>query len=122
MAKKWKGIQVNFCLFQGEITADPVFNGEYAFMGLQTTNLVRDANGQIVEVPQEIPLMVEPDGPTSVVKNYIKAGRKLMAWCTYKSWKDNQNVERHYFIVKKFDLGDKPYEAQQGGSPPIPSN
>lgn len=119
--KTWKGIRVNSCQFQGEITSDPTFNGDYAFLNLKTVIIQRDANGQIVEVDQDIPLMVEPGGPTNVVKNHIKAGRKLMAWCHYKSW-NAQDALQHAFVVRKFDLGDKPYEGPPAEStPPLPN-
>lgn len=118
--KTWRGIQVNFATFQGEITSEPIFNGEYAFLTLRTMNLQRDTNGQIVELDQDVPLMVEPGGPLNVVKNHIKTGRKLMAWCSYKSWEAN-GTKHHAFVVKRFDLGDKPYEGPTSGStPPLP--
>lgn len=106
----WKGIQVNHAQFQGEIIADPIFKGDYAFLTLRTVVVQRDTNGQIVELAQDVPLMVEPGSPTlKVVQNYIKTGRKLMAWCHYKSW-DSEGTLSHAFVVRKFDLGDKPYE------------
>ena len=118
--KVWRGIQANFSLYQGEIIANPVFSGDYAFATLRTTVIQRDTNGQIVEIDQEVPLMVEPGGPINVIKNYIKAGRKLMAWCHYKSWVSN-GATQHAFVVRKFDLGDKPYEAPaEGTTPPLP--
>jgi hypothetical protein len=119
--RTWKGIQANFALFQGEIISDPIFNGDYAFLTLRTSILQRDANSQIVELDQEIPLMVEPGGPINVVKNHIKTGRKLMAWCAYKSW-EAQGAKQHSFVVKRFDLGDKPYEGPiSSGTPPLPA-
>jgi hypothetical protein len=118
--KVWRGIQNNFCLFQGEITADPQFNGDYAFLNLRTIIIQRDANGQIVEVDQDIPLMVEPGGPLRVVRDYIKQGRKLQAWCHYKSWESDQGTH-HMFVARKFDLGDKPYEGSPAeNTPPLP--
>ena len=121
--KKWKGIQINWCIFQGEVVDNPVFNGEYVFLTLRTVVLKRDANGQVVEMPQDIPLMVEPDGPTSVAKNHIMAGRKIAAWGYYMSWNDGNGNNQHAIVVKKFDLGDKPYDPQQyGNTPPIPNN
>ncbi len=119
--KVWKGIQANFALFQGEIIADPVFNGEYAFLTLRTKVVQRDPNGQITELDQDIPLMVEPGGPTGVVKNHIKTARKLLVWCHYKSWVA-QGATQHAFVVQKFDLGDKPYDGPPAGStPPLPA-
>lgn len=119
--KSWRGIQSNFALFQGEIISDPVFSEEYGFLTLRTTNVQRDQNGQIVEVDQEVPLMVEPGGPINVVKNHIKTGRKLQAWCAYKSWV-SQGATQHAFVVKKFDLGDRPYEGPPAGSAPPTHN
>ena len=110
MDKKWRGIQTNFSLFQGEIIADPVNNGEYTFMTLRTKILQRDQNGQFVEADQDVPLMIEPTGPTSVVRNHVKAGRKLQAWCTYKTWIGGDATAHHTFVVRSIDLGDKPYE------------
>jgi len=119
--KSWRGIQTNMAVFQGEITADPVFNGDYAFLTLRTVVVQHDPNGQFTEVDQDIPLMVEPGGPTNVAKNHIKTGRKLQAWCHYKSWSASGAIQ-HAFVVRKFDLGDKPYEGPAPGSiPPLPS-
>lgn len=118
---KWKGIQSNFCLFQGEITEDPVENGGFFFLKLETKVVGRDANGQFTEVAQIIPLMVEPHGPINTMP-HIKAGRKLQAWCFYKSWNGGGTVQ-HAFVVKSFDLGDKPYDGPQQkgqGYPPLP--
>jgi hypothetical protein len=118
--RTWTGIQANFALFQGEIIADPAFNGEYAFLTLRTKVVQRDQNSQFTEVEQDIPLMIEPSGPVGVVKKHIKAGRKLMAWCHYKSWVA-QGTTQHAFVVQKIDLGDKPYDGPQTGStPPLP--
>jgi hypothetical protein len=115
--KVWRGIQINSTDFQGEIIADPVFNGNYAFLTLRTVVLNRDPNGQTTELDQEIPLMVEPDGPLNVVKNLIKAGRKLHASGYYKSWVANGTTQ-HAFVIRKFSLGDKPYEGPS--TPPLP--
>jgi hypothetical protein len=118
--KTWRGIQINSATFQGEITSDPVFNGDYAFLTLRTIILQRDPNGQITEIDQDIPLMVEPSGPVNVVKSHIKAGRKLHATCHYKSWQAQGSLQ-HAFVVRKFDLGDKPYEGPaSGNTPPLP--
>ena len=118
--KVWKGIQVNHCQFQGEIVEDPQFNGDYAFLTLRTTILQRDTNSQIVEMEQDIPLMVEPGNVVKVVKDYIKAKRKLMAWCHYKTWQTDQGLQ-HAFVVRKFDLGDKPYDGPiVNATPPLP--
>ena len=118
---KWKGIQTNFCIFQGEVVEDPVENGGFHFIKLETKVVTRDANGQFTEIPQIIPLLVEPSGPVSAVA-HIKTGRKLQAWCVYKSWKDTYQ-EHHAFSVKTLDLGDKPYDGpkqERTGAPPIP--
>ena len=118
--KTWTGIQVNFAIFQGEVTANPVFNGDYAFLTLRTKAVQRDPNGQYVEIEQDIPLMVEPGRLVDVVKKHIASTRKLMAWCHYKSWVA-QGSTHHAFVVQKFDLGDKPYESPQtAGAPPLP--
>jgi hypothetical protein len=120
--KTWKGIQVNHFQVQGEIIADPIFNGDYAFMTIRTMIVQRDANGQIVELDQDIPLMVEPGSPNfKVVQSFVKTGRKLMAWCQYKSWDGGESGQQHAFVVRKLDLGDKPYEGPPAEStPPLP--
>lgn len=116
--KTWKGILMNHAMFQGEIVADPVFNGEYGFMTLRTSVIQRDANGQITEVDQEVPLMVEPGSPNvKVVRDFVKAGRKLLAWCQYRSWTGQQGLQ-HAFVVARLVLGDKPYEGPTSMSPP----
>lgn len=115
--KTWRGIQVNFNIFQGEIIEDPTIVGEHIFLTLRTVYLARDNNGQFVEMDQNVPLLVEPEGPTNVARNYIKKGRKLVAWCHYKSWNTDQGLQ-HAFVAKRFDLGDKPYVAPD--APPLP--
>lgn len=111
--KKWKGITTNFCIFQGEVISDPSKVGDYWFLTLRTTIVQTDANGQIVEVDQDVPLMVEPGSQNiNVVNNYVKEGRKLQAWCHYKSWLID-GVLQHAFVIRKIDLGDKPYEAKE---------
>lgn len=119
--RKWRGITNNFALFQGEIIADPAFNADYCFMTLRTIVVQRDANGQIVEVDQDIPLMIEPGSPNlKVAREYIKTGRKLQAWCHYKSWDAGGSLQ-HAFVVRKLDLGDKPYEGPPvDQTPPLP--
>ena len=116
---KWRGIQANFALFQGEIVSDPVQSGDYMFLTLRTVIVQLDSNGQFTEVDQDIPLMVEPGGPVGVVQNYVKAGRKLMAWCHYKTW-EIAGGTHHAFVIRKLDLGDKPYEGPAAGSTPPP--
>lgn len=120
--RKWKGIEINFSQFQGEVVDDPIFNGDFAFLTLRTKLTERDVNGQWTSMPQDIPLMVEPSGPVNTVRNHIKAERKLMAWCYYKTWTTDQGLQ-HQFVVTRFDLGDKPYEGEQKSSdklPPLP--
>lgn len=107
--KKWRGIQMNFTMFQGEIIGDPVENGGYYFLTLRTIHTRKEDAGKYSEVDVDVPLMVEPDGPINVVKNYINSGRKLAAWGSYVAWEDN-GVKQHAFAIKRFDLGDKPYD------------
>lgn len=118
--KAWIGIKINHCQFQGVIVADPVANGDYTFLTLKTSYSYQDPNGQYVEIDQDIPLMVEPNGPVNVVRNYIKEGRKLMAWCHYKTWPTEAGIQ-HAFVVKRFDLGDRPYEPKSPAAPPLPN-
>jgi len=119
--KQWRGIQMNHSLYQGEIITDPQINGDYAFLTLRTVYTQRDANGQYVDIDLDVPLMVEPGGPLNVVDRFIKTGRKLAAWCHYKTWQDANGVQQHAFVVRKFDLGDKPYEGPaKQDVPPLP--
>jgi len=120
--KVWKGILMNHVMLQGTIVADPIFSGDYAFLTLRTSVIQHDANSQIVEVDQDVPLMVEPGSPNlKVVQNYIKAGRKLLATCQYKSWDGGEQGPQHAFVVGRLVLGDKPYEEPSTMStPPVP--
>lgn len=112
--KSWKGIRVNFAQFQGEVVSDPVNDNGYVFFTLRTKDVNRDPNGQYVELDLDVPMMVEPNGPTNTINNHVKIGRKLMAWCTYKNWL-NGDTQCHAFVVKNVDLGDKPYEGPADG-------
>lgn len=120
--RKWKGIEINSALFQGEIVSDPIFSNEFAFLTLRTKYTNRDINGQWVDIQQDIPLMVEPSGPINTVRNYIKAQRKLVAWCYYKTWETDQGMQ-HQFVATRFALGDKPYEESEKVDklPPLPA-
>jgi hypothetical protein len=116
--RAWRGIQSNFALFQGEIVSNPIFVNDYGFVTLRTVVVQRDTNGQLVEVDQDIPLMTEPGSPNlKVLRDYVKVGRKLQAWCHYKSWEIDGSTQ-HAFVVRKIDLGDKPYENHSNGTPP----
>jgi hypothetical protein len=117
---KWRGIQINEVSLQGEVVTDPVFNGDFAFMDLETVVTQRDANGQYVEIPQIIPLMVEAGSPNvRVVKEYVKAGRKLHVNGQYKSW--NTQGQLHVVVsVSRIKLGDKPFESFTEKSMPLP--
>ena len=117
VGNKWKGIQTNFCIFQGEITKVEERSG-YAFLTLRTSYVKKsEKNSQFIEVPQDVPLMVEPDGPVAVIEKHVKVGRKLQAWCHFKTW-ETQGNSYHSFVVRKIDLGDKPYEGPS--TPPLP--
>jgi hypothetical protein len=107
--KKWKGIQQNEVTLQGEVIAAPVFNAGYAFMTLRTNLTQRDANGQIVDLDQDIPLMVEPGNLVPVVEKHVMAGRKILVNGQYKSWEVQGNVS-HAIVVGRMKLGDKPFE------------
>jgi hypothetical protein len=116
--KVWRGIQNNFALFQGEVVSDPIFYNDYAFLTLRTIVVQRDTNGQIVEVDQDIPLAAEPGSPNiKVLREYVKAGRRLQVWCHYRSWELDGEM-RHAFIIRKIDLGEKSFEAQSSTPPP----
>lgn len=123
--KRFVGPMVNHCMFQGEITEDPIINDGYAFLDLKTKFTSRSANNQYTDTEVVVPLMVEPDGPVRVIEQgHIKKFRQLMAWCYYKCWADANGAIQHRFVVKKFDLGHKPFEGAQGsggaGVPPLP--
>jgi len=118
--RKWKGIQLNEVRVQGEVVSDPVFNGEYAFMDLETVVTQQDQNGQFVDIPQIIPLMVEPGSPNiRVVREYIRAGRKLHVDGQFKSW-DAGGQKNFAVKVNRIKLGDKPYEPNPEAAVPMP--
>lgn len=118
--KLFKGAQINHAMFQGPVVADPVFSGEYAFLTIDTEVYQTDANGQGVRIRQDVPLMVEPGNLINVVKNHIKKDRQLMAWCHYKTWEAG-GILQHAFVVRKFDLGNKPYDGPTSNdTPPLP--
>lgn len=123
--KKWVGICQNDCKFQGEIVGDPQVvpgdKGDFIFLTLRTIILNRSENGQIVECPQEIPLMVEPNSPAHrVAKEFIQDERKILAAGEYKTWKTETGLE-HKFAISRIILGDKPYVPQDGsGAPNLP--
>ena len=118
--KKWRGIQHNEVTHQGEIVNDPVFNGEYAFMNLESFLTQRDQNGQYTDVDQIVPLMVEPGSPQlRVVRDFIKAGRKLHVNGQFKSWVA-EGVTHTVVVVGRIKLGDKPYEPSSEGAVPLP--
>jgi len=122
--KRFVGPMINHCLFQGEIMEDPVMNDGYAFLNLRTRFTSRSANNQYIDTELTVPLMVEPDGPVRVIEQgHIKKFRQLAAWCYYKSWQTPDGQLEHRFVVKKFDLGHKPFEPAGdggGGAPPLP--
>lgn len=118
--KKWSGIQLNEVHVQGEVVSDPQFSGEYAFIDLETVIIHRDANGQYVELPQIVPLMVEPGSPNlRVVREFIKAGRKLHIDGQFKSW-DAGGQKNFAVVVNRIKLGSKHYEQASEGDIPLP--
>lgn len=119
MTKKYKGVRINACRFQGEVVADPVFNNGYVFLTLRTKLLKRDANGQYIDGDQDVPLMVEPGNIVGVVEQYVKAGRRLHVTTTYQSWQAQGQLQ-HIFVVRTLDLGGTPYEPREGNIPPLP--
>lgn len=121
--KEWVGICQNDCRFQGKIIGDPQIvageGGEFIFMTLRTVVLNRPVNGQITEVPQDIPLMIEPNSSAHrVTKDFIKDERKILACGEYKSWKTEAGIE-HKFAISRIVLGDKPYSPTDG-APSLP--
>jgi hypothetical protein len=120
--KTFRGIQDNDCRFEGKVVGDPVANGDYMFLTLQTTFTHKDANNQFTDMDVEIPLMVEPGGPVNVVRDHIKAERHLLVKCQYRAWEAN-GINQHAFVVKQLKLGHKPYDGpinQGGHTPPLP--
>jgi hypothetical protein len=119
--RKWVGITQNDCVFQGEIIADPQESGEFLFMTLRTLITDRDANGQYTDTPVDVLIMAEPGSPQqNTIRNYVKAGRKLLARCNYKTWVDAAGAQQAAFVVRGITLGDKPYEGPK--TPGLPSN
>jgi hypothetical protein len=116
---RWKGIQFQQVIIQGEVPLDPVFSGDYAFFNVATLAKTMDANGQIVDLPQEIPIMVEPGPKVAVVKNHIKAQRQLMVVGHYKSWNVGGSPQ-HAIVADIIKLGHSPFQGDQSNEANVP--
>jgi hypothetical protein len=117
--KKWKGIQDNEVRIQGEVPEDPVLNGDYAFFKVETVAKTTDANGQIVDLPQIVPIMVEPGPKVDVVRNHIRAQRQLLIKGHYKSWEAGGAMQ-HAIVADVIKLGHSPFPGEQNNEANIP--
>ena len=114
-SKPFRGIEFNECRFLGTVVADPVAQEGFTFLTLRTSHRQPDANGQWVDVDQDVPLMIEPGSRLhNTVSQYVATGRQLHVKCHYKSW-DAGGVLQHAMVVDSMDLGTKPYEGPAGG-------
>lgn len=125
--REWIGITLNDCMFQGIVTGDPQIvdgqNGECAFINLRTIVSELAANGQWVETPILVPLVIMDGRKVEVIKKYVKDRRQLNVNAYYKTWKDGQGQLKHGLVVTKMKLGSKgrPEEQNTGqGAPPLP--
>ena len=115
--KEWRGIQVNQCVFLGKVIGNPeiipVQNGNFVFMTLRTYSASKDDTGNWIEIPVDVPLMVEPGSYQSkTAENYIQDGRELYVTCAYKNWIDENGAQQHKMMVTNIKLGSKPYVEQ----------
>jgi hypothetical protein len=110
--KEFMGITQNECSFQGKVDGDPTEVGDFIFMTLRTQYVQKDPNGQFVRIEQEIPLMVEPGGPTNVVKKFVMDGRKILVRSYFKTWEADGEPQMA-FVVKHIELGSRPYNPEQ---------
>ena len=98
-------ILINDCQFQGRVVENPSFDDNgYGFFTIKTKYLQRFDNGQFTEVPQDIVIMVEPDGPVNVVKTYVKSGKSIHVHTFFKTLETN-GEHRYAFVVKNILLG-----------------
>jgi len=103
-SEKKKGIRINKCIFQGEILGDPVVSGDYVFVTMRTSVVQRDPNGQYVDLEQDVMIMGEPGTQAhTVVKEYLRSGRRPVIWCHYKSW-ETDGVVQHAFVADSIIL------------------
>lgn len=114
--KKWKGIRINKCTFQGTVI-NVTANGGFTYLDLESECLGRDTNGQFTEMDQVIPLIAEPESAASkVISKYVQEGRQLHVDCTYKNW-THEGQTYHGFVIEKIKLGSKPYVPKEGTIP-----
>jgi len=129
-SKKYYGICINRCDFQGEVVEEPQYfaygDGEGALIQLGQRISEMDANGQFVDKEQTITLTVlDTKRVANLVKKYIQVGRKIHAECYYKAWSDPNGAPRTAMVVKNIHLGSKPWEGgnkqQEGPANGIPN-
>lgn len=125
--RDWIGITINDCTFQGIVTGGPQIvattNGKCAFLNLRTIVGELASNGQWVDTPVIVPLVVMDGRKVEVIEKYVKDKRQLLVNAYYKSWKDGQGQTQHGLIVTKMKLGSKGRPAEQNaaqGSLPMP--
>jgi len=110
--REWIGITVNDASFQGIVTGDPIIvntpNGsKCAFIDLKTITPELSANGQWVDTPVLVPLVVMDSRKVDVIEKYVKDRRQLYVRAYYKAWKDADGTNRHGLIVTQMKLGSK---------------
>lgn len=108
--REWKGIWFNICQFQGKVKGEVQKSGEYRFITLRSDYTQRDPNGQYVDVEVEIPLMVEPGGPSKAA-DYLVDGQELYVLCHFKTWEANGSPQ-YAFAVERMRLGSKPFKKE----------
>lgn len=111
--KRFTGINDNDCVFQGVVSADPIFqsvgNGkDVAWITLSSWTGVQLPDGKYEEQEVRVPILVDDPRKVEVVRNHIKKGRQLQIKAYYKAWEVN-GVACHAFIALKTVLGAKPY-------------
>jgi len=118
--KEYLGIVRNRCEIQGPVADDPTFfgveGGEGAIVRVKTTVSEIDANGQRVDSINIVPIYVLDEAKTRVVKNYIKAGKRISVDGYCKVWPDGSSG-----IVANFiQLGSGPPRQAEQAAPALP--
>lgn len=121
--KTWKGIQDNEVRIQGEVPEEPVISntagGDYAFIKIETIAKTTDQNGQIVDLPQIVPIMVEPGPKVDVVKKFVRARRQLLIKGHYKSWEAG-GATQHAIVADVIKLGHSPFPDENKNEAHVP--
>jgi hypothetical protein len=119
--KEYLGIVKNKVDLQGPVAEDPRFfeieGGEGAFLKIKTSVSEIDANGQRVDAINEVPVYVMDVAKARVVKNYVKAGKRLSIDAYCKVWPDGTLG----LVASFIQLGSGPPRQQQDQVPPLPA-